>query len=560
MKIAIGSDHGGFDMKEELKEFLKTKQIEVEDMGCFSKDPVDYPDIGAAVAVRVSEGYADQGVVICTTGIGMSIVANKYPRIRAALCVTPRMARMARTHNNANVLALGGELNTIDEAKAILKEWLQVDFSKSERHKRRVAKIHAYTCRSTDPVDMYDVDPEVYAVLRGEDKRQNENLTLIGSENYASRAVREAAGSRLTNKYAEGYPGQRWYNGCERVDDAERLAIDRAKNLFGAAHVNVQPHCGSSANMAVYFAMLEPGDKVLAMAPAHGGHLTHGLKVNFSGRLFDVVHYGVDRESEQIDYAEVANLAEKHRPKMIIAGASAYSRIIDFKQFRKIADSVSAYLLVDMAHIAGLVAAGCHPNPAQVADFVTSTTHKTLEGPRGGFVMCRQQYAQDIDKQVFPGLQGGPFMHIIAAKAVCFQQAMRAEYKERQEQVIRNAQTLCECLKNDGQRIVSGGTDNHLVLVDVSAIGLTGKQAADNLHAAGITVNKNLIPFDTKSPFLSSGIRIGTPSVTTRGMGEREMQTIGEWITRVLRGGGDASLAADIRVKVAALTAGFPIP
>lgn len=546
-------------MKEDLKKFLKTRRVQVEDVGCFSKEPVDYPDYGAAVAVMVSEGVVDQGILICTTGIGMSIVANKFPRIRAALCVTPRMARMARTHNNANILALGGELTSIEEARAILKEWLQVDFSKSDRHQRRVDKIYSYSCRTVDPIDMYDTDPEIYAVLRDEDKRQNENLILIASENYVSRSVREATGSRLTNKYAEGYPGQRWYNGCNCVDEAERLAVDRAREVFGDAHVNVQPHCGSSANLAVYLTVLEPGDRIMAMDSSHGGHLSHGLKTNFSGRFYDIVHYGVSRETEQIDYSKIAALAEQCRPKLIIAGASSYPRIIDFKQFRKIADSVSAYLMVDMAHIAGLVAAGCHPNPVPYADFVTGTTHKTLEGPRGGLILCRKQFAQELDRQIFPGLQGGPLMHIIAAKAVCFYQALRPEFKERQEQVVRNAQILCECLKAEGFRIVSGGTDNHLVLVDVSAMGMTGKEAADLLDKAGITANKNMIPFDTKSPYITSGIRLGTPAVTTRGMREPEMQLIATWIARAI-GSKKVKALGDIRRQVVELTARFPVP
>lgn len=560
MKIAIGSDHGGFDMKEDLKEFLKTRRIDVEDVGCFSKESVDYPDYAAAVALKVSQAMVDQGILICTTGIGMSIVANKFPRVRAALCMTPRMAKMARSHNNANVLALGGELTSIDEARSILTEWLQRDFDKSQRHQRRVKKIQGYSCNTVEPIDVYDTDPEMYSILRNEDKRQSENLVLIASENYVNRAIREVTGSLLTDKYAEGYPGKRWYNGCKFVDQAERLAIDRAKELFGNAHVNVQPHCGSSANMAVYMAALQPGDRILAMSASHGGHLTHGLKTNFSGRFFDVAHYGVSRETEQIDYSEVARLAEQHRPKLIIAGASSYPRIIDFKQFRKIADNVSAYLMIDMAHIAGLVAAGCHPNPVPYAEFVTGTTHKTLRGPRGGMIMCQERFAEDIDRQVFPGLQGGPLMHIIAAKAVCFAQALQPSFKEYQEQLVRNAQTLSEALKDQGFRIVSGGTDNHLMLVDLSPMNMTGKDAATALDKAGITVNKNLIPFDTKSPFITSGIRLGTPAITTRGMREPEMKQVAEWIAYTLRNLKKNKVLADIRKQVVALTERFPLP
>lgn len=560
MIIAIGSDHGGFMMKEALKDFLKARRVDCRDAGCFSKESVDYPDFAAQVASQVSQGEVDQGILICTTGIGMSIVANKFPRVRAALCLTPRMAKMARAHNNANVLALGGELLSIDEAKAILTEWLKGEFDKSARHQRRVNKIQNYACNTVDPVSVYETDPEIYAALRSEIRRQNENLELIASENYVSRAVREATGSILTNKYAEGYPGKRWYDGCQYVDEAERLAIDRAKQLFGAEHANVQPHCGTSANLAVYLTVLQPGDVVLAMDTAHGGHLSHGLKANFSGKYYHFIHYGVSRETEQIDYEAVAALAQQHRPKLIVAGASAYPRIMDFKRFRKIADSVSAYLMVDMAHIAGLVAAGCHPNPVPYAEFVTTTTHKTLRGPRSGLILCQARFAQDIDRQIFPGLQGGPLMHIIAAKAVCLCQAQQPAFKTYQAQVIRNAQTLAETLKAEGLRIVSDGTDTHLMLVDLTPISLTGKEAASVLDRAGITVNKNLIPFDTKSPFITSGIRIGTPAVTTRGMKEPEMKQIAAWIIQALRQRQEEAALKEIRRQVNALTVKFPLP
>ncbi|MCF7818561.1 MAG: serine hydroxymethyltransferase [Kiritimatiellales bacterium] len=407
---------------------------------------------------------------------------------------------------------------------------------------------------------VYDTDPEIYALLKKEDRRQKDNLELIASENIVSKAVREVQGSRLTNKYAEGYPGKRWYNGCEWVDEAERLAIDRAKELFGAEHANVQPHCGSSANMAVYYAMLNPGDTILAMSLAEGGHLTHGHPMNFSGRFFNIIPYGVDKESEQIDYKNIQKLADEHKPKMIVAGASAYSRIIDFKKLRKTADSVGAYLMVDMAHIAGLVAAGCHPNPVPHADFVTTTTHKTLRGPRGGMILCKEKFAADIDKQVFPGIQGGPLMHTIAAKAVCFHEDLQPAFKQYQQQVVKNAQTLAQALEGDDLRLVSGGTDNHLMLLDVTGAGITGKDAAIALDKAAITVNKNGIPFDTKSPFVTSGIRIGTPAVTTRGMKEPEMEKIAGFIKRVLRNAGNDAVIAQVRAEVLALTAEFPIP
>ena len=560
MKIAIGSDHGGFELKERVKKFMAAKGLQVEDVGCYNTDSVDYPDYACEVARRVSEGSVDQGFLACTTGIGMCIAANKYPRVRAALCVNPRMAKMARCHNNANVLVMGGGIVAREEVDAILEEWLKNEFEAGTRHERRVNKIKACDASVTDPVAVYESDPEIYSALRNEMRRQRENLELIASENYVSRAVREAQGSVMTNKYAEGYPGKRWYNGCEFVDEAERLAIDRAKQLFGAEHANVQPHCGSSANMAVYFAMMQPGDTMLAMSLACGGHLTHGHKVNFSGRFFNVVHYGVHRETERIDYDEVEKLAREQKPKLICAGASAYSRLIDFPRLREIADSVGAYLMVDMAHIAGLVAAGCHPNPVPYCDFVTTTTHKTLRGPRGGMILCRAKYAQEIDKTIFPGVQGGPLMHVIAAKAVCFYEALQPAFKEYAQQIVRNAQVLASELESAGLRIVSGGTDNHMMLVDLNPINVTGKDAATVLDKASITVNKNAIPFDAKSPFVTSGIRVGTPAVTTRGMKEEEMKQIAAFIGRVLKDPTNEKQIEDVRKEVIAFSARFPVP
>ena len=560
MKMAIGSDHGGFELKERIKKYLAAKGLQVEDVGCYNAESVDYPDYACEVARRVSEGSVDQGVLACTTGIGMSIAANKYPRVRAALCVTPRMAKMARCHNNANVLVIGGGIVAKEDIDAILDEWFKNDFEAGTRHERRVNKIKVCDASVTDPVAVYESDPEIYSALRNEMRRQRENLELIASENYVSRAVREAQGSVMTNKYAEGYPGKRWYNGCEFVDEAERLAIDRAKQLFGAEHANVQPHCGSSANMAVYFAMMQPGDTMLAMSLACGGHLTHGHKVNFSGRFFNVVHYGVHRETERIDYEEVEKLAREQKPKLICAGASAYSRIIDFPRLREIADSVGAYLMVDMAHIAGLVAAGCHPSPVPYCDFVTTTTHKTLRGPRGGMILCRAKHAQEIDKTIFPGIQGGPLMHVIAAKAVCFNEALQPAFKEYAQQIVRNAQVLASELEGAGLRIVSGGTDNHMMLVDLNPISVTGKDAATVLDKASITVNKNAIPFDAKSPFVTSGIRVGTPAVTTRGMKEEEMKQIASYIGQVLKDSTNEKRVEEIRKEVVAFSARFPVP
>ncbi|NLX24591.1 MAG: ribose 5-phosphate isomerase B [Lentisphaerae bacterium] len=559
MKIAIASDHGGFLLKNGLVSILKEKGVTVEDLGCESTESVDYSDYAAAVADKVSNGAVDQGIIVCTTGIGVSITANKFPHVRAALCMNPEMASMTRQHNNANVLCLSGKFTTAADAQKILEAWLSAEFE-GGRHERRVNKIKDYASEAAGTIAVHDVDPEIYSVLKSEDKRQRENLELIASENIVSKAVREAQGSRLTNKYAEGYPSKRWYNGCEWVDEAERLAIDRAKELFGAEHVNVQPHCGSSANMAVYYAVLNPGDTILAMSLAEGGHLTHGHPMNFSGRFFNIVPYGVNQETEQIDYENLQRLADENKPKMIVAGASAYSRIIDFKKLRKIADSVGAYLMVDMAHIAGLVAAGCHPNPVPHSDFVTTTTHKTLRGPRGGMILCKEKFAADIDRQVFPGIQGGPLMHIIAAKAVCFHEALQPAFKQYQQQVVKNAQALAAALEDDAIRIVSGGTDNHLMLVDLTNADISGKDAATALDKAAITVNKNGIPFDKKSPFVTSGIRVGTPAVTTRGMKEAEMEKIAGFIKRVVHNPNNDAVLAQVREEVLALTAQFPIP
>jgi len=402
-------------------------------------------------------------------------------------------------------------------------------------------------------------DPEIYDAVLKETRRQNDNIELIASENFTSLAVMEAVGSALTNKYAEGYPGKRWYGGCEYVDVAETLAQERAIKLFGADHVNVQPHSGSQANAAVYFSVLSPGDTVLAMNLTHGGHLTHGHPMNFSGHFFKIVPYGVSQKDERIDADEVEALALEHKPKMIIAGASAYPRIIDFARFRKICDKVGALLFVDMAHIAGLVAAGLHPSPIPHAEFVTTTTHKTLRGPRGGLIFCKKDFAKKIDAQVFPGLQGGPLMHVIAGKAVALKEALEPGFKDYQGQVVKNAKTLASELTAKGYRLVSGGTDNHLILLDVNHKGLTGKDCAEMLDHAAITVNKNAIPFDTQSPFKAGGVRLGTPAVTTRGMKENEMTQIAGFIHEVLSAKGDAEKIARVGEAVKALTKRFPL-
>jgi glycine hydroxymethyltransferase len=403
-------------------------------------------------------------------------------------------------------------------------------------------------------------DPEIYDAIRGEERRQRDNLELIASENYASRAVREAMSCVMTNKYAEGYPGRRYYGGCEWVDRAETLAIERVKRLFGADHANVQPHAGAQANMAVFMAHLQPGDTVLGMSLAHGGHLTHGTKVSFSGILYDAISYGVRRDTERIDFDQVRALAREHKPKMIIAGASAYPRIMEYAPFREIADEVGATLLVDMAHIAGLVAAGLHPSPVPFADFVTSTTHKTLRGPRGGLILCTARWAQAVDKAVFPGIQGGPFMHLIAAKAVAFGEALQPSFAEYQRRVVDNAQVMAEEFARAGLRLVAGGTDTHLMLVDLSPKGLTGKAAESYLDEIGITVNKNAIPFDPQKPAIASGIRIGTPAITTRGFGAEECREVARIICDGLDDVGWRVRIEQLRGRVRELTARFPVP
>jgi glycine hydroxymethyltransferase len=403
------------------------------------------------------------------------------------------------------------------------------------------------------------VDPEVHAAVSAERGRQNRGLELIASENFVSRAVLEAAGSVLTNKYAEGYPGRRYYGGCEFVDVVETLAIERAKALFGAEHANVQPHSGTTANSAVYFAMLRPGDTLMGLDLSSGGHLTHGHRLSYSGRDFKVVSYDVDRETERIDYDEVERLALEHKPKLIICGASAYSRIIDFARFRAIADRAGALLMADMAHIAGLVATGLHPSPVPHCDFVTTTTHKTLRGPRGGLILCRERFAKDLDRAVFPGLQGGPLMHIIAAKAVALKECATDDFRVYAQAVVRNAARLATRLAERGFRIVSGGTDNHVFLLDVASRGLTGKTAETSLDASGITVNKNTIPFDPNPPMVASGIRIGSPAVTTRGMGEAEMDRIGDLIAETLAAPEDPANHARVHAQVEALTDRFPL-
>jgi glycine hydroxymethyltransferase len=411
---------------------------------------------------------------------------------------------------------------------------------------------------SNSPLAQFD--PQLWGAIQREERRQVEGLELIASENYTSAAILQAAGTVLTNKYAEGYPGRRYYGGCEHVDSVESLARDRAKELFGAQHANVQPHAGSQANMAAYMSVLKPGDTVLAMDLAHGGHLTHGMGLNFSGKLYNFIAYGVRESDHRIDFDQVARLAKEHRPKMIVAGASAYPREIDHAKFAAIAKEVGALFMVDMAHYSGLVAAGVHNSPVPYADFVTSTSHKTLRGPRSGFVLCKEEHAKELDKTVFPGLQGGPLLHIIAAKAVCFQEALQPSFKTYAQQVVANAKTLAETLQSGGIRLVSGGTDNHLMLCDVTSVGTSGKVAEAALDHAGITVNKNMIPFDKRKPLDPSGVRIGTAALTTRGMKQDEMKRVGSWILQALQSHADPAQLEKIRHEVADFAKHYPVP
>jgi glycine hydroxymethyltransferase len=556
--VALGADHGGYELKETVKHYLEQRGISTADFGAHSKEPSDdYPDFAQLVGNSVSNRKTELGILICTSGVGMSIAANKIPGVRAALVGDEQTASLARQHNNANVICMGARTTPPELAKKIVEAFLNAHFE-GGRHERRVSKMETSFTRKD--LKLKSVDPEIANAIEHERSRQMENIELIASENFVSPAVMEAQGSVLTNKYAEGYPKKRWYGGCENVDVIEQLAIDRAKKIFGAEHANVQPHSGSQANMACYFAVLKPGDKMLTMDLSHGGHLTHGNKANFSGKFFEIVHYGVSKADERIDYDQLGRMAREHKPKMITVGASAYPRIIDFQRMGEIAREVGAYLLADIAHIAGLVAAGLHPSPIEHADFVTTTTHKTLRGPRGGLVLCKEKFAKDLDSQIFPGIQGGPLEHVIAAKAVCFHEALQPEFKQYQEQIVRNARALAEGMKHNGYRLVSGGTDNHLMLVDVGARNLGGKDCQIALDEAGITVNKNTIPFETRSVFQGSGVRLGTPAVTTRGMKEPEMAAIADMISEVLLDIKNTETISKVRGRVRDLTAKFPLP
>ncbi len=551
MNIAIGADHGGVDLKHAIVTHLQAAGHRVKDYGTNGGDSVDYPDFSNAVARAVASGNFDRGILICKSGVGMCIAVNRFRGIRGANVRSVAETVTTREHNDANVLCLGAGHLENDGALAMVKTFIETEFA-GGRHQLRVTKASGSRLAVTDP--------ELHAAIAAEEKRQNQNIELIASENFTSGAVMEAQGSLLTNKYAEGYPGRRWYGGCEFVDVAEQLAIHRAKEIFGAEHANVQPHSGSQANTAVYFSVLNPGDKILTMDLAHGGHLTHGHKANFSGKFYEVTHYGVSETDERIDYDALEKTAEEVQPKLITTGASAYPRVIDFERMAQIAKKVGAYLFVDMAHIAGLVAAGVHPSPVPHADFVTTTTHKSLRGPRGGIILCKAEYAKKIDGTVFPGIQGGPLMHVIAAKAACFGEILNGNFKAYSQQVVDNAQAMAARLSEHGYRIVSGGTDNHLMLVDLRPAGIDGSIAQHALDESGITVNKNSIPFDTAGPFKPSGIRIGTPAVTTRGMKVADVEKVADLIHEALQNHDDDAKLAEIRARVYEFNRDFPLP
>jgi glycine hydroxymethyltransferase len=551
VRVAVGADHGGVEIKNAVVAALTQCGCDVQDLGTHGHDSVNYADYGNLVAIGVADGSYDFGVLCCTSGVGMSITANRHRGVRAANVSSIEDAVTTREHNDANVLCLGAKSVDAETAQAMAEAFLKAAFAEG-RHSCRVAASSGSRIEVTDSA--------VFDAIRAEEKRQRNNIELIASENFASPAVMEAQGSVLTNKYAEGYPGRRWYGGCENVDVIEQLAIDRLKEVFGAEHANVQPHSGSQANTAVYFSVLKPGDRILTMDLAHGGHLTHGHKANFSGKFYDVVHYGVSQEDERIDYDLLEKMAHESKPALLTCGASAYSRIIDFERMSKIARDVGAYLFVDMAHIAGLVAGGVHPNPVPYADFVTSTTHKSLRGPRGGVILCKEEFAKKIDAQVFPGIQGGPLMHVIAAKAICFGEALKPEFKSYQQQVVKNAQAMATRLTEHGFRIVSGGTDNHVMLVDLRGKKLNGTLASHALDEAGITVNKNSIPFDTGTPMKPSGIRIGTPAVTTRGMKEADIVKVADFINEALNTPEDEAKLHALRDEVFAFNRSFPMP
>lgn len=584
LRIFVGAD----EFYSEIDHFLSQTYEHVMHFVPHADDPLDYQQVLEDVAKEVLDDPYARGLILTSArygshfqptslqtfrSSGIASVFRKHPETGIFFIQTTADAESIFLEKSLRVICIPYDLPQ-PVVEQILTKWLNPNSSafispsstelteqnKPKEQKEAIMPITQQHTSSHSIPSLAEVDPEIFYIIEREHKRQQKNIELIASENFTSKAVMEAQGSCLTNKYAEGYPNARWYGGCEEVDEAEKLAIARAQKLFGAEHVNVQPHSGSQANMAVYFSVLKPGDKILALNLAHGGHLTHGREVNFSGRFFDAHFYGVSEKDEMIDYDVLAKQAHEIKPRMIVAGASAYSRIIDFEKMAEIAKNEGAYLFVDMAHIAGLVAAGLHPSPLPYADFVTTTTHKTLRGPRGGMILCLQKHAKAIDSQVFPGIQGGPLMHVIAAKAVCLGEALQPSFKEYQKQVIRNAKALCEAMKKKNYRIVSGGTDNHLMLVDLQPQGITGKDAQHALDEAGITVNKNSIPFDKQSPMKAGGIRLGTPAVTTRGMRENDMFDIAEWINQAIQQREHSEKLAALREEIYRFTSRFPLP
>jgi glycine hydroxymethyltransferase len=559
-RIVMASDHRGAALKAALRERLERAGHPVEDLGADGSGPVDYPDFAAPAARLVSQGEVPRGILICGSGLGVMYTANRFAGVRAAWVQDAELARMSRQHNDSNMIALPGDRLDAEQAWEIVKAWLESPFE-GGRHVPRIEKIDRLTTgpRASAERALAETDPDIARLLRREARRQATGLELIASENFVSEAVLAATGSVLTNKYAEGYPGRRYYGGCEVVDEVEQLAIDRAKQIFGADYANVQPHSGSQANEAVYRAVCEVGDTVLAMNLDHGGHLTHGSPVNFSGKLYKIVPYGVRRDTEEIDYDQVRELALEHRPKLIQCGTTAYSRVVDFAAFREVADEVGAVLFADIAHIAGIVAAGLHPSPIGEAHIVTTTTHKTLRGPRGGLILADADWGKKLNSAVFPGGQGGPLMHVIAAKAVAFKEVQAPGFRDYIQAVLDNAKRLAGGLMDAGFRVVSGGTDTHLFLLSLVDRDTTGKAAEVALERAGITANKNMVPFDPRKPAVTSGVRIGTPAVTTRGMREAEMDEVARLLVRVLERPGDTLELDRVRADVESLCRRFPL-
>lgn len=574
--VAVGSDHAGYELKEVLAAHLRAAGREVVDFGTDGAAAVDYPSFAAAVgrAVAGTAGSApgpELGVLVCGSGIGMALAATKVAGVRAAAVHDAASARLAREHNDANVLCLGARVMDAATAVEALDAFLDAEFE-GGRHARRVDQLNALDgaapaagrpaaapAAASGPW-VVTPDTEISRALADELVRQQTTVQLIASENFASPEVIATTGSVLTNKYSEGYPRRRYYGGNANVDVVEQLAIDRVKALFGAEHANVQPHSGSNANAAAYLAMLEIGDTVMGMSLDQGGHLTHGSPVNVSGKTYNFVSYGLTAGDERIDYDEMERLAHEHRPRLVVAGATAYSRVIYPEPFRRVCDDIGAVFMFDAAHIAGLIVGGVHPNPTPLADVVTFTTHKTLRGPRGGAIVCTQEHARAIDSAVFPGSQGGPLDHVIAAKAVGFREAADPSFAGYAARIVANAGALADALGERGFRLVSGGTDNHLLLIDLRTFDaeLTGKQAQEVLDAGGITLNRNTIPGDPRSPFVTSGVRMGTAAVTTQGMGPTEMAAIADFTTRILRGRDDPDAVAGVRAEVAELCAAFP--